>query len=595
MAKDLEVGVPDIGDFMEVDVIEVLVKPGDTIQPEDSLITLESDKATMEVPSPSGGVVKDVRVKVGDKVSQGTPILVLETEVAAAPAAESKRSADAQSTAPAGRSQSAAPKASQSAPSKKPVATAAGSEVHAEVVVLGAGPAGYTAAFRAADLGKQVMLIERHPTLGGVCLNVGCIPSKALLHVAEVLEQAAAMKSWGVEFSAPAIDRDKLRAWKNNVVGRLTSGLDGLARRRQVKVIQGVGEFVSPHQMAVETDEGAVVVSFDHAIIAAGSRAIKLPGFPDGDPRLLDSTAALELPTTEGELLVIGGGVIGLEMATVYHALGVKVTVVELSSSLMPGVDADLVRPLQKRIQAQYQNIYLSTRVASVEPTPEGLVAHFQGEKAPESHRFDYILVAVGRRPNADRIGLEAAGVQVDQAGFIAVDRQQRTNVPHIFAVGDIVGHPLLAHKGSHQGRVAAEVIAGLNRAFDARAIPAVAYTDPEVAWAGITETQAKQENVKYGKGVFPWAASGRSLALGRDEGMTKILFDQETHRVIGVGIVGSHAGDLISEVTLALEMGAEAEDIASTIHPHPTLSETIAMAAESFEGTITDLYAPKR
>ena len=587
MGKVVDVSVPDIGDFKDVDVIEVLTAPGDTIRKDDSLITLESEKATMEIPSPYAGTVKTLQVKVGDKVSQGSPILTMEL-------------ADETPAADRAPEQPPAPPAAKAPPPEKPATVSApprvGADVHGDVVVLGAGPGGYTAAFRAADLGKKVVLIERYSRLGGVCLNVGCIPSKALLHVAGVIEQAQAMEGWGVAFGTPRIELDKLRAWKDGVVGRLTSGLVQLAKRRNVQVIQGVGKFASPHHLTVETEDGPLRVSFDNAIIAAGSQAIQLPGLPHDDPRVLDSTSALELPDVPAELLVIGGGIIGLEMATVYHALGSRVTVVELSDSLMPGTDPDLVRPLQKRIAARYAGIYLNTRVTRVDAADDGLYVHFEGAKAPASPtRFDRVLVAVGRRPNGHRIGAENAGVRVTEAGFIEVDKQQRTNVPHIFAIGDIVGPPMLAHKASHEGRVAAEVIAGMKRIFDARAIPSVAYTDPEVAWTGVTETEAKERKLNYGKGTFPWAANGRSLTLGRDEGLTKIIYDNTNHRVIGVGMVGPGAGDLISEATLAIEMGADVEDIALTIHPHPTLSETLAMAAETIEGTVTDLYAPKR
>jgi dihydrolipoamide dehydrogenase len=598
MTELTEVRLPDIGDFKDVDVIEVLVKPGDSIQAEDSVITLESDKATMEVPSPHSGLIKDVKVQVGDKVSQGTLILTMEAERTKAASAP-----QGQPAGPAARGPEAPPppppreptggRAEQ--PAERAPSKAAEADLHAEVLVLGAGPGGYTAAFRAADLGKRVVLVERYPVLGGVCLNVGCIPSKALLHVAQMIEHTAAMADWGVSFGKPQIDLDRLRAWKEGVVGRLTSGLKGLAERRKVTIVQGVGRFVSPRELTVETAEGTRRIAFEHAIIAAGSQAIELPGVPHDDPRVIDSTGALALADTPEELLVIGGGIIGLEMATVYHALGSRVTVVELSDGLLPGVDPDLVRPLQKRIAAQYAGIHLGTGVTTIEARDDGLLAHFEGPKAPEAARFDRVLVAVGRRPNGDRISAEQAGVRVSERGFIEVDRQMRTNVEHIFAIGDIVGQPMLAHKASHEGKLAAEVICGLKKAFDARVIPNVAYTDPEVAWVGLTEAEAKQRGIDYGKGSFPWAANGRSLSLGRDEGMTKILFDKESGRVLGAGIVGPHAGDLIPEAALAIEMGADAEDIALTIHPHPTLSETFAMAAEAYEGTLTDLYIPKR
>jgi dihydrolipoamide dehydrogenase len=465
-----------------------------------------------------------------------------------------------------------------------------------EVLVLGAGPGGYTAAFRAADLGKQVVLVDSGEALGGVCLNVGCIPSKALLHAAKVIAETREMSENGVSFGPPAIDLDRLRAWKDGVVGRLTGGLATLARQRKVTVIRGYGRFTSPNQLRVELAEGGeVLVGFEQAIIAAGSEAATLPFIPASDPRVIDSTGALELGEVPRRLLVVGGGIIGLEMATVYHELGAQVTVVELLDQLIPGTDRDVVAPLAKRVSRQYENVFLRTSVAGVEPRPEGLVVSFDGAKAPATDTFDRILVAVGRRPNGALIDAERAGIDVDPAGFIPVNKQLRTNVPHIFAIGDVVGQPMLAHKAMHEAKVAAEVIAGKNSYFDVRAIPSVAYTDPEVAWAGVTENEARAAGVAYGKGVFPWAASGRSLTLGRSEGMTKVLFDEAAGRVIGCGIVGPSAGDLISEAVLAIEMGADAADIGLTIHPHPTLSETVAMAAEAFEGTITDLYLPRR
>ena len=466
----------------------------------------------------------------------------------------------------------------------------------AEVLVLGAGPGGYTAAFRAADLGQQVVLVDAGATLGGVCLNVGCIPSKALLHAARVIAETREMSENGVSFGPPEIDLGRLRAWKDAVVGRLTGGLATLARQRKVTTIRGYGRFTSPNELRVELSEGGdVSVGFEHAIIAAGSEAVTLPFIPASDPRVIDSTGALELGEVPGRLLVIGGGIIGLEMATVYHELGAQITVVELLDQLIPGADRDVVAPLAKRVSRQYENVFLRTRVTAVESRPEGLVVSFEGEKAPATDTFDRILVAVGRRPNGALIDAERAGLDVDPAGFIPVNKQLRTNVPHIFAIGNVVGQPMLAHKAMHEAKVAAEVIAGKNSYFDVRAIPSVAYTDPEVAWAGITENEARAAGVAYGKGVFPWAASGRSLTLGRSEGMTKVLFDEATGRVIGCGIVGPSAGDLISEAVLAIEMGADAADIGLTIHPHPTLSETVAMAAEAFEGTITDLYLPRR
>ena len=582
MSQITEVKVPDIGEFKDVDIIEVHVAPDDTVNIEDPLITLESDKATMDVPAPLAGVVEAVKVKVGGKVSEGSVILTLQAQAKTAGASMPGATKDASAAPPA------------PAPAKTPAA-AASSDVHAEVLVLGAGPGGYTAAFRAADLGKQTVLVERYPRLGGVCLNVGCIPSKALLHTAKVIAEAGDMAQHGVSFGAPRIDLDKLRGWKDQVVGRLTTGLAGLAKQRKVKVIQGRGTFVSPKVLEVETADGKLAVSFDQAIIAAGSQASTIPGIPHDDPRVIDSTGALELPDIPKHLLVIGGGIIGLEVATVYYELGAKVTVVELLDSLMVGVDKDIVRPLQRRIDKQYENIYLKTKVTRVESQSKGLKVFFEGDKAPASQVFDRVLVAVGRLPNGKSIGAESAGVAVDERGFIPVDKQQRTNVLHIFAIGDVVGEPMLAHKATHEGKVAAEVAAGLKSSFDARVIPSVAYTDPEVAWTGVTEAEAKEQKLDYGKGVFPWAASGRALGLGRDEGMTKLLFDTDSGRVIGAGIVGPNAGDLIAEVGLAIEMGCDAQDIGLTIHPHPTLSETVAFAAEAFEGTITDLYMPRK
>lgn len=470
----------------------------------------------------------------------------------------------------------------------------AGADLQAEVVVLGSGPGGYTAAFRAADLGRKTVLIERYPSLGGVCLNVGCIPSKALLHVARVISETREASGYGIEFGEPKIDRSKLLGWKDRILSRLTGGLKGLARQRKVTLVQGTGRFVSPNQISVDTQEGVQTIDFENAIIAAGSRAASLPGCPD-DPRVMDSTGALELAEIPPRLLVVGGGIIGLEMATVYHELGSRVTIVELLDKLMTGADPDLVKPLHKRIAGQYENIYLGTGVTGIRPDETGLVVGFAGASAPVEETFDRVLVAVGRRPNGQQVGAQSAGVNVDARGFIPVDKQQRTNVSNIFAVGDVTGEPMLAHKAAHEGKVAAEVAAGRNRAFDARVIPSVAYTDPEVAWVGVTETEAKQQGLKYGKGIFPWAASGRSLSLGRNEGMTKLLFDEQSRRVIGAGIVGSNAGDLIAEVALAIEMDCTAEDIGLTIHPHPTLSETVAFSAEMFEGTITDLYVGDR
>ncbi len=593
MSQVIEVKVPDIGDYKNVPVIEVLVKPGDRIEKEASLITLESDKATMDVPSPEAGVIKEMKVKQGDKVSQGSPILLLDADgaaakAAAAPAALKAEAPKAEAPRLPAAQVPAAPAMVSSGPAVK-------GDVHADVAVLGSGPGGYTAAFRAADLGKQVVLIERYPTLGGVCLNVGCIPSKALLHAARVVSEAEEMSHYGVVFGKPKIELPKLREWKESVVGRLTKGLSSLAKQRKVTVVQGVGKFVSPRMIEVRSADGVKKVSFDHAIIAAGSESARIPGFPYDDPRLMDSTSALELAEIPQRLLVIGGGIIGLEMACVYDAIGSKVTVVELLDGLIPGVDRDLVRALHKRIEKRYEGIYLKTKVTKLEGGKNGLKATFEGESAPQPQVYDRVLLAVGRRPNGREIGAEAAGVSVDQRGYVPVDKQMRTNVPHIHAIGDICGEPMLAHKATHEGKLAAELIAGHKGGFDARTIPSVAYTDPEVAWMGLTETQAKAQGVAIDKAVFPWAASGRALATARDEGMTKLIFDKTSRRLLGAGMVGPNAGELIAETVLALEMGAEAEDIGLTIHPHPTLSETVFFAAEIAEGSITDLYMPRK
>jgi dihydrolipoamide dehydrogenase len=595
-----EIRVPDIGDFKDVPIIEVHVQPGSQINVDDPLISLESDKATMEVPAPQGGTVKDIKVKVGDRVSEGDLIVTLEGQGASAGAGAAP-GGHAPGTGQAGYGSSAldaktngAGRAPAPAPGAKPPVSGQG-DYHAEVLVLGAGPGGYTAAFRAADLGKKVVLVERWPTLGGVCLNVGCIPSKALLHAAKVIDETKDMSAHGIAFTDPTIDIDKLRGWKDGVVKKLTGGLSGLAKQRKVTVVSGYGRFTAPNQVTVEADGASKTVTFEQAIIAAGSEPVTLPFIPHDDPRVIDSTGALALDKVPARLLVIGGGIIGLEMATVYHALGSKVTIVELMDQIIPGADKDIVTPLYKRIAKQYAAIHLKAKVTKVEAGPDGLTAHFEGGNAPASETFDKILVAVGRKPNGKLIGAENAGVAVDERGYIPVDKQMRTNVPHIFAIGDVVGQPMLAHKAVHEGKVAAETAAGKNSFFDAKVIPSVAYTDPEVAWVGLTENEAKASGVKYGKGVFPWAASGRSLSLGRDEGVTKVLFDETTERIIGCGIVGPSAGDLIAEAALAIEMGADATDIGATIHPHPTLSETVGMAAEAFEGTITDLYMPKK
>jgi dihydrolipoamide dehydrogenase len=587
LSQLLEVHVPDIGDFHDIPVIEVLVKPGDTLAKEDPIVSLESDKATMEVPAPAAGTVKEVKVKVGDKVSMGVLLLVMEAAGDAAVAAPAAASA-------------AVPAPPAAAPTAAPVPVASADvprgDIHADVVVLGSGPGGYTAAFRAADLGKKVVMIERYATIGGVCLNVGCIPSKALLHAARVISEAEEMAHFGVKFGAPAVDIDALRGWKDGVVGRLTKGLAGLAKQRKVDVLTGTGRFASPHMLEVTAADGAKsTVSFDHCVIAAGSSVAKIPGFPYDDPRLVDSTGALQLSEIPKRMLVIGGGIIGLEMACVYDALGAKISVVELADGLIPGADRDLVKPLHKRIERRYEAILLKTKVAKLEATPEGLKATFEGEGAPAPQVYDRVLMAVGRRPNGRDIGAENAGVTVNERGYIPADQQQRTNVPHIFAIGDICGEPMLAHKATHEGKLAAEVIAGHKVAFDARTIPSVAYTDPEIAWMGLTETQAKAQGIEFEKASFPWAASGRALATGRDEGVTKLLFEKTTRRLLGAGMVGPNAGELIAETVLALEMGADAEDIGLTIHPHPTLSETVFFAAEIAEGSITDLYMPKR
>ncbi|MBY6159225.1 dihydrolipoyl dehydrogenase [Mameliella alba] len=579
----MEVKVPDIGDFSEVPVVAVLVAVGDTVSEEDPLVELESDKATMEVPSPAAGKVVSVAVSEGDKVSEGSVILVLEgADAAEAPASGGVEPPEAAEAAP----QAVAATGTASGPG----------DVHAEVVVLGSGPGGYTAAFRAADLGKKVVLIERNPTLGGVCLNVGCIPSKALLHVAKVITEAEEMGAHGISFAKPQIDLDELRAFKNSVVGQLTGGLDGLSKGRKVQVVRGYGKFTGPNMIEVQGDEGTTSVSFDNCIIAAGSEPVALPFIPHDDPRVIDSTGALELADIPERMLVLGGGIIGLEMACVYDALGSKITVVELMDQIIPGADKDVVKPLMTRIKGRYENIFLKTKVTAVEAMDEGLKVTFEDDKGEQfSDTFDKVLVAVGRKPNGKLIDAEQAGVAVDDRGFIAVDGQQRTGVNHIFAIGDVVGQPMLAHKAVHEGKVAAEVCAGEKRFFDAKLIPSVAYTDPEVAWCGLTETEAKAKGIKYEKGVFPWAASGKSLSNGRSEGMTKLLFDPEDDRIIGACIVGTNAGDLISECALAIEMGADAVDLGHTIHPHPTLSETVNFAAEMFEGTITDLMPPKK
>ena len=587
-----EVKVPDIGDYSNVPVIEVLVKPGDTVAKDQGLITLESDKATMEVPSTVAGTVKEVKVKVGDEISEGTVVAVIESEGAGTSksptAAPSSAAEKPPSSAPAPKAaETPAPKAASS-PGRK-------ADIECQVCVLGSGPGGYTAAFRSADLGQNTVLIERYATLGGVCLNVGCIPSKALLHAARLIDEASDSAAIGIDFGKPKIDIGKLGAFKDKVVAQLTGGLASMGKQRKVTVVQGVGKFVSPNEIEVETKDGRKLIYFEKCIIAAGSQAVKLPAFPWDDPRMMDSTDALLLKDVPKKLLVVGGGIIGLEMACVYDGLGSEVTVVELLDQLMPGADPDLVRPLATRLNKRYAGIHLKVKVSKIEATKEGLKATFEGEKAPEPQVYDRVLVAVGRTPNGKKIDADKAGVQVTERGFIPVDKQMRTNVPHIFAIGDVVGNPMLAHKATHEGKVAAEVCAGQKSEFVARVIPSVAYTDPEVAWVGVTEGEAKKNGLQFGVGKFPYAASGRAIGIGRTEGFTKLIFDEATHRIIGAGIVGPNAGDLISEVALAIEMGAEAADIGLTVHPHPTLSESVGMAAEVYEGTITDLYLPKK
>ena len=606
MSNDIQVKIPDIGDFKNVDIIDVVVKPGDHVNQEDTLITLESDKATLDIPSPAAGTVQDIKVRVGDKVSEGSLILTLEAATvqemhpssASTPLTGGDKG-EGEITPPPSPSALASgvalpPASMQASPREGEGKLGAAADLHAEVVVLGSGPGGYTAAFRSADLGKKTVLIERYSTLGGVCLNVGCIPSKALLHIAKVISEIEELKELGIDLGNSKAGKKPVRDFAVNIVSKLTGGLKQMAKQRKVQVVQGTGRFTTPDTIEVKEGDKTTTVSFENAIIAAGSQSAMIPGLPD-DPRILDSTSALLLDEIPKRMLVIGGGIIGLELATVYDALGAKITVVEMLDTLLAGCDKDIVRPLQKRISRRYENIYLKTSVTKVEATGAGLAVSFSGKDVPATDTFDAILVAVGRKPNGRHIGADAAGVSVDERGFIPVDDQMRTNVPHIYAIGDIVGQPMLAHKASHEGKVAAEVIAGHKTGFLNRVIPSVAYTDPEIAWVGLNETEAKAKGIEYGKGIFPWAASGRSLSLGRDEGVTKILFDKTNNRIIGAAIVGPNAGDLIAECTLAIEMGADADDIGLTIHPHPTLSETIGMAAEAYAGTITDLYIPKK
>jgi dihydrolipoamide dehydrogenase len=582
----IDVKVPNIGDFKEVEVIELLVKPGDTIKVDQSLITVESDKASMEIPASHAGVIKELKVKIGDKVAEGSLLLILEaSDVAGAPA-----------PAPAAAPVSTPAPAAAAVPAPSAANFSGAVDIECETLVLGAGPGGYTAAFRAADLGQKVVLVERDPVLGGVCLNVGCIPSKALLHAAKVITEAEEIAHFGVKMSAPEIDIDALRGWKEGIIKKLTGGLSGLAKARKVQVVEGKGAFTSANTLAVETKDGSKVIGFKNAIIAAGSSVARIPGFPYEDPRLIDSTGALELRQIPKRMLVIGGGIIGLEMACVYDALGSKITVVEFLDGLIPAADRDIVKPLQKRIEKRYEAIYLKTKVTKLEVRADGLLATFEGDNAPkEPQLYDMVLMAVGRRPNGKEIGADKAGIAVGERGFIAVDKQQRTNVPHIFAIGDICSDPMLAHKATNEAKVAAEVIAGHKVAFDAMTIPSVAYTDPEIAWMGLTETEAKAKSVPYEKASFPWAASGRALAMGRDDGVTKLLWDPSTKRIIGAGIVGINAGELLAETVLAMEMGADLEDLALTVHAHPTLSETSMFAAEMGLGVITDLYVPKK
>ena len=589
----IEAKVPDIGDYDGVPVIEILVAVGDTVKKDQGLVTLESDKATMEVPSPAAGVVKEIKVKLGDSLAEGSLVAILEGEgAAAAPAAK---------PAPVAASPAAPAAPATSAP-KPALGTGKTADIECRIVVIGSGPGGYTAAFRAADLGLDTVLIERYETLGGVCLNVGCIPSKALLHAAALIDEASHSDDIGISFGKPKIDIDKLRGFKQDkVVGQFTKGLAGMAKQRKVRTVTGVAKFVSPNELEITGSDGKTqLLRFEQCIIAAGSQAVKLPNFPWDDPRVMDSTDALQLADVPKKLLVVGGGIIGLEMATVYRALGAEVTVVEFMDQLMPGADKDLVKPLADRLKKQGAVVHLKTKAAKVEASKKGITVHFEsateGQKPElESGTWDRVLVAVGRSPNGGKLDAGKAGVSVTDRGFIPVDAQMRTNVPHIFAIGDLVGQPMLAHKATHEGKLAAEVAAGEKKEWVARVIPSVAYTDPEIAWVGVTETEAKAKGLKIGVGKFPWVASARAVGIGRGEGSTKLIFDEHTHRIIGAGIVGVHAGDLISELALAIEMGAEAADIGATIHPHPTLSESVAMAAEVYEGTITDLYIPKK
>ena len=623
MANTREIKIPDIGGHDNVPVIEVLVSVGDTVSKEQSLITLESDKATMEIPSSAAGVIKELKLKVGDEVSEGAVIAIVEIgdeADATSPSAPREESRDEGTRSSKASGEAAAtgvsPASTRPSPSQK--GTTSGSQpsprggegakapraasssgkaadIDCQLVVLGSGPGGYTAAFRAADLDVDTVLVERYDSLGGVCLNVGCIPSKALLHAAEVIDAAEHMAEHGISFGEPNIDVDKLRDFKVKVVGKLTGGLGSMAKQRKVRTVTGEGRFVSPNEMEVQTPEGTKLIRFEKAIIAAGSQSVKLPMFPWDDERVMDSTRALELKDIPKKLLVVGGGIIGLEMATVYSALGSEVTVVEFMDQLIPGADADLIKPLAQRLKRRLKGIHLKTKVVEAKASKKGIEVSYEGDSIPETSLFDRVLVSVGRSPNGGKIGADKAGVAVTDRGFINVDTQMRTNVSHIHAIGDLIGQPMLAHKATHEGKVAAEVVAGQKSHFDARVIPSVAYTDPEIAWVGVTEREAKEKGLKVGVGKFPWAASGRAIGMDRTEGLTKLIFDEETHRIVGGGITGVHAGDLISEIALAIEMGSEAADIGLTIHPHPTLSESVGMAAEVYEGTITDLYMPKK
>ena len=584
MANSFTVEIPDIGNFDSVEVIDILVNEGDKIIKEDALITVESDKASMDIPSPTEGIIKKILVKVGDKVKQGS--VVLETENVnkqETNSSDTSKKVDGKETL------------DKSKPTTQPN-NELGDGKSYDVAVLGSGPGGYTAAFRAADLGKSVMLIERYTTIGGVCLNVGCIPSKALLHTAKVITDAEDTTTHGVVFNTPEIDLEKLRDWKSNkVVKKLTMGLAQMAKQREVDIQEGEGKFISPNEISITNKDGSTkTITFQSAIIAAGSQPTKIPNTPEDD-RIMDSTGALELKDIPKKMLIIGGGIIGLEMGTVYDALGSSVSIVELTDGLIQGCDRDIVRPLHKRMSKRFEHIWLGTKVTKLETKKEGILVHFEGPEAPSELLFDRVLVAVGRKPNGHNIDASNAGVKVDDHGFIATDKQMRTNVNHIYAIGDIVGQPMLAHKATHEGKIAAEVIAGEKVEFQALTIPSVAYTDPEIAWAGVTEDEAKEKNIAIEKSVFPWAASGRAISTNRTEGMTKLIFDKKTNRIIGAAIVGTNAGELIAETVLSIEMGADANDIGLSIHPHPTLSESVAMASEIKEGTITDLYMKKR